>query len=108
MMQSMDRIDSKSKQLGDLIVEEGSVEPESYYASRTGDEIDPALSLWAIEDQSLDLNAENGSTAFLTLLRTNATIFEETGELSPLRENIVDKSGHVSEGSPFSMWYVEL
>ena len=57
-----------------------------------------AGAVWVIEDTSLDLNADNGSTAFLTFLRANITVYDATGDIVPTN---LDR-----EGSPFSLWYV--
>ena len=81
-------------QRGDLTVNEGSIEPTSRFFSVDKDE----ETVWIIEDRSLELNEAHGSTAFLTFMRANSTVYEATGE-------IIQSLDRYDDGSPFSLWY---
>ena len=81
-------------QRGDLTVYEGSIEPTSRFFSAEEDE----ETVWIIEDRSLELNEAHGSTAFLTFMRANSTVYEATGE-------IIQSLDRYDDGSPFSLWY---
>lgn len=81
-------------QRGDLTVYEGSIEPTSRFFSAEEDE----ETVWIIKDRSLELNEAHGSTAFLTFMRANSTVYEATGE-------IIQSLDRYDDGSPFSLWY---